>query len=139
MLFCFLIKIISGAKSVVMSVFNRSRYRQLHNHSQLLINVFKRFYSTTSSIEQLISQNTEVSRDHMTPEISLHLITRNCRLWHEKGDDSPFVDPFWAFYWPGGQVLTRFVDSFMLKRFACQCHLLLTFAAVEIRCVFDDI
>ena len=47
----------------------------------------------------------------MTPEIALHLITRNCRLWHGKGDDSPFTDPFWAFYWPGGQVLTRYVDN----------------------------
>ena len=56
--------------------------------------------------ERLILDNTEESRDHMTPEITLHLITRCCQLWHEKGDKSPFVDPFWAFYWPGGQVLT---------------------------------
>lgn len=56
----------------------------------------------------LIKDITEVSTDHMTPEIGLHLVTPNCPLWHSRGEDCPFEDPFWAFYWPGGQALTRY-------------------------------
>lgn len=62
-----------------------------------------------AKLTKLIKGNTEITQDHMTPEIALHLITPKCKLWHEKGEDSPFVDPFWAFYWPGGQVLSRFI------------------------------
>ncbi|PIK62959.1 hypothetical protein BSL78_00086 [Apostichopus japonicus] len=56
-----------------------------------------------------IIEQTEVSTNHLTPEIPLRLITRNCPLWHQKEDESVFKDPFWAFYWPGGQALTRFI------------------------------
>ncbi|XP_064613418.1 LOW QUALITY PROTEIN: electron transfer flavoprotein beta subunit lysine methyltransferase-like [Liolophura sinensis] len=62
-----------------------------------------------AQLVEVIKRETELSTNHLTPEIKLHLITQKCRLWHEHGDTSPFQDPFWAFYWPGGQVLTRYI------------------------------
>ncbi|XP_030846997.1 electron transfer flavoprotein beta subunit lysine methyltransferase-like, partial [Strongylocentrotus purpuratus] len=56
-----------------------------------------------------ITRHTQATRDHLTPEIELRLITRECPLWHETTDQCPFTDPFWAFYWPGGQALTRYI------------------------------
>ncbi|KAK3793315.1 hypothetical protein RRG08_042257 [Elysia crispata] len=57
----------------------------------------------------LIGQHTRLSRDHLTPELILHLITPACHLWHASLENSPLDDPFWAFYWPGGQALTRYI------------------------------
>ncbi|XP_071093042.1 electron transfer flavoprotein beta subunit lysine methyltransferase-like [Haliotis cracherodii] len=62
-----------------------------------------------SSTRAEIMKHTELTRDHLTPEIQLHLVTRKCDLWHSRGDNSPFVDPFWAFFWPGGQAVTRYI------------------------------
>ncbi|XP_078599692.1 electron transfer flavoprotein beta subunit lysine methyltransferase-like [Branchiostoma floridae x Branchiostoma japonicum] len=56
-----------------------------------------------------IQGNTEITANHMTPEIRLHLITPRCALWDSRADQCPVTDPFWAFYWPGGQVLTRYI------------------------------
>ncbi|KZC14506.1 Methyltransferase-like protein 20 [Dufourea novaeangliae] len=65
-----------------------------------------------------ILNHTEISRNHMTPEIKLFLLTPNCDLYHApfpsvfEGDDAKwkvFSDPFWSIYWPGGQALTRFI------------------------------
>ncbi|XP_037912019.1 electron transfer flavoprotein beta subunit lysine methyltransferase-like isoform X2 [Hermetia illucens] len=54
-----------------------------------------------------------ISKNHLTPEISLHLITSECKLFHEpvcEGTERVFDnDPFWGFYWPGGQALSRFI------------------------------
>ena len=58
-------------------------------------------------VRRYIRDNTEVTRDHLTPEVKLHLITPSCPLWSSCGEDCQVVDPFWAFYWPGGQALTR--------------------------------
>ncbi|XP_076106926.1 electron transfer flavoprotein beta subunit lysine methyltransferase-like isoform X1 [Mytilus galloprovincialis] len=71
--------------------------------------LLQRACHTSRSITDLIPSHTELSRDHLTPEIALHLITPRCKLWNSKGDDVPFPDPYWAFYWPGGQALTRFI------------------------------
>lgn len=80
--------------------------------SSVELNSARRWFCSVSSnseqLRQLIRTHTEVTRDHMTPEIQLHLITPRCSLWSAKGDDAPFTDPFWAFYWPGGQVLSRY-------------------------------
>ncbi|XP_067634276.1 electron transfer flavoprotein beta subunit lysine methyltransferase-like [Eurosta solidaginis] len=64
--------------------------------------------------ERLILQETKISRDHLTPEIALHLITPECRLFNEPvpAFDTTKVfkyDPFWAFYWPGGQAISRYI------------------------------
>ncbi|CAH1232638.1 ETFBKMT [Branchiostoma lanceolatum] len=58
---------------------------------------------------KFIQGNTEISTNHMTPEIKLHLITPRCALWDSGADQCLVSDPFWAFYWPGGQVLTRYI------------------------------
>ncbi|XP_069678440.1 electron transfer flavoprotein beta subunit lysine methyltransferase-like isoform X3 [Periplaneta americana] len=58
---------------------------------------------------RLIKQHTVISTDHMTPEIKLHLITPSCELWTANADNIAFKDPFWAFYWPGGQAVARFL------------------------------
>lgn len=67
---------------------------------------FTRYYSN-NYICKLIRENTEITRHHLSPEVRLRLITPNCKLWYTAEDHCPFQDPFWAFYWPGGQVLAR--------------------------------
>ncbi|XP_046386303.1 electron transfer flavoprotein beta subunit lysine methyltransferase-like [Ischnura elegans] len=67
------------------------------------------FPSNTLEIKALITKNTEITRNHLTPEIALHLITPACPLWKAQLEDCPFNDPFWGFYWPGGQAVTRFI------------------------------
>ncbi|GAB1608530.1 electron transfer flavoprotein beta subunit lysine methyltransferase-like [Argonauta hians] len=70
------------------------------------------FFTSNQNSKQLsclIKKVTEISTDHLTPEIKLRLITPNCYLWHSNGEECPFPDPFWAFYWPGGQSLARFL------------------------------
>ncbi|XP_066996439.1 electron transfer flavoprotein beta subunit lysine methyltransferase isoform X2 [Anabrus simplex] len=64
---------------------------------------------TDISTVQLIKKHTVVSRNHMTPEINLHLITPSCPLWTARPGETPFKDPFWAFYWPGGQAVSRYI------------------------------
>ncbi len=52
------------------------------------------------------------SVNHMTPEIRLRLLPPTAPLWHQKWERDPAAadsDPFWAFYWPGGQALTRYI------------------------------
>ncbi|XP_052873834.1 electron transfer flavoprotein beta subunit lysine methyltransferase-like [Anopheles cruzii] len=63
------------------------------------------------TIRAKILSNTVLSRRHLTPEIALHLITTDCTIYHRPVDAAfPFkMDPFWGFYWPGGQALTRFI------------------------------
>ena len=62
---------------------------------------------TEAQTEEYIRAVTEVSRAHLTPEVGLHLVTPRCPLWAGRGEDCLVPDPFWAFYWPGGQALTR--------------------------------
>lgn len=54
-------------------------------------------------------RNTIVSNESLTPEINLHLITIASPLWMSTPDACPLPDPYWAFYWPGGQGLSRFI------------------------------
>lgn len=63
---------------------------------------------------KLIRKYTVISRSHLTPEIQLHLITPNCELWTADNAKSPFKDPFWSFYWPGGQSLSRYITFYIL-------------------------
>jgi len=56
--------------------------------------------------------NTTIDRPALTPEIALHLATEVTPLWHATSDrlaDAGAEPPFWAFAWPGGQVLARYV------------------------------
>ncbi|KAG0723918.1 Electron transfer flavoprotein beta subunit lysine methyltransferase [Chionoecetes opilio] len=79
-------------------------------------------------LKHQILAETAVSREHLTPELALHLITPSCSLWTAPPHTSPFPDPFWAFYWPGGQAVSRFIlDNPALVRgktvldFGCGC------------------
>lgn len=77
----------------------------------------KRFIQNHRDVASAILNNTEVTRDHLTPELKLFLLTENCPLYHEPFVDgrfdsltrTAFQDPFWSIYWPGGQALTRFI------------------------------
>ena len=62
-----------------------------------------------SNLQKIILSTTELTRNHLTPEISLRLVTPQCKLWYSNGNDLPYPDPYWAFFWPGGQSLTRYV------------------------------
>ena len=62
-----------------------------------------------SDVKRQILRYTNLTRKHLTPEIPLFLITKKSPLWFATPEDCPFSDPFWAFYWPGGQALTRYV------------------------------
>ena len=84
----------------VLKKFNSFEKRTLH--SSIARHEFPNPYDA-----EFIQFNTEISTEHLTPEIKLHLITPNCPLWKSRGDECPVPDPFWAFYWPGGQALSR--------------------------------
>jgi len=80
----------------------------------LIHNVFRRGITTALSantkLRSMIAQHTQQDRQHLTPEIPLYLITEECKLWTETDSNKwPFHYPYWAFYWPGGQGLARFV------------------------------
>lgn len=90
----------------------------LHNSHRTLL---RKFIEEHPDVVNTILKNTEITRDHLTPELKLFLLTKNCPLYHEPFIDkcensrfdlstkSVFQDPFWSIYWPGGQVLTRFI------------------------------
>ncbi|CAJ0918290.1 unnamed protein product, partial [Mesorhabditis belari] len=63
----------------------------------------------TSHAAKWILRNTRVSSESLTQSIKLHLITEACPLWMSTPEQCPFPDPYWAFYWPGGQALTKFI------------------------------
>ena len=47
---------------------------------------------------------TEILRSHMISELPLYLLTPSCRLYTARDEDSDLGDPWWAIFWPGGQV-----------------------------------
>ena len=64
------------------------------------------------NIKKLIEKHTVITNNHMTPELKLHLLTKECKLYNEKYDNERgkfFNQPFWSIYWPGGQALTRYI------------------------------
>jgi predicted nicotinamide N-methyase len=72
--------------------------------------------------EHLIRQYLSVQRVAFTPEFQLWLARELVPLWQatESGAAAPRDPPFWAFAWPGGQALARYVvdqpDSVRGKR-----------------------
>lgn len=67
-------------------------------------------HSHYSQYWELIKSYTAISNRHLTPELKLSLITRECLVWNqpvEVEEPHPLGEPFWAFYWPGGQALAR--------------------------------
>uniref|UniRef100_UPI00398F77D6 electron transfer flavoprotein beta subunit lysine methyltransferase n=1 Tax=Pristiophorus japonicus TaxID=55135 RepID=UPI00398F77D6 len=60
-------------------------------------------------LRTIIGRHTEPVSEHLTPEISLHLLTPRCPFWSQTAQLWPFRDPYWAIYWPGGQALSRYL------------------------------
>ena len=59
-----------------------------------------------------IRAQTRVAKPSLVPEIRLHLADEMTPIW--RATQKELVDygvppPFWAFCWPGGQALTRFI------------------------------
>ena len=54
-----------------------------------------------------IQSHLEISRDHLTPDLPLHLLTSACPLYHSPATDQSPMEPWWSIYWPGGQVIAR--------------------------------
>lgn len=60
----------------------------------------------------LIEAETELTSPLLCPELLLHLITERCRLWRAGERELAEIglpEPYWAFAWPGGQALARYV------------------------------
>lgn len=87
---------------------SRSLSTKMNFVVDVLEKILPRFYNNNNNVRRII-EHTEVTRNHLTPEICLRLITPNCRLWHSTEECSLFTNPFWGFYWPGGQALARFL------------------------------
>jgi predicted nicotinamide N-methyase len=65
-----------------------------------------------SDPEAFIRAQTRVARPSLVPELKLHLATEISPIWRATQtelDDYGMPPPYWAFCWPGGQALTRFL------------------------------
>jgi predicted nicotinamide N-methyase len=59
-----------------------------------------------------IAAQTMIARPPLVPEIKLHLATEITPIWEATEADLAAMNlppPYWAFAWPGGQALTRFL------------------------------
>ena len=59
-----------------------------------------------------IQSQTIIATPPLTPEIRLHLATEITPIWQATEatlDANNLPPPYWAFAWPGGQALTRFL------------------------------
>ncbi len=66
----------------------------------------------SASPSDFVRNNTRVERAPFVPEIRLHLATEVTPLWQATAASLEDVDiepPFWAFAWPGGQALARYI------------------------------
>lgn len=59
-----------------------------------------------------VRSHTTVTEPPLVPEVRLHLASAVTSLWHATESDlqrDQLPPPFWAFAWPGGQALARYV------------------------------
>jgi predicted nicotinamide N-methyase len=66
----------------------------------------------SGSSEAFIRANTAVASPPLVREISLHLATEITPIWQASEawlQQSGIEPPFWAFAWPGGQALARYL------------------------------
>ncbi len=59
-----------------------------------------------------IRAQTKIARPSLVPELKLHLATEISPIWRatqNELDDMELPPPYWAFCWPGGQALTRYI------------------------------
>lgn len=62
--------------------------------------------------DAFIRTQTKIARPSLVPELKLHLATEIAPIWRATQtelDDYGMPPPYWAFCWPGGQALTRFL------------------------------
>jgi predicted nicotinamide N-methyase len=71
---------------------------------------------TDKPSEDFIRAETRIAHPPLLPEIALHLASDSIGLWNEteafksKGArNEPLPPPYWAFAWPGGQALARYI------------------------------
>ena len=65
-----------------------------------------------STLAARIQAETQLARVPLVPELALHLIGPDCRLWHadeKAAAEAGLPEPYWAFAWPGGQALARYL------------------------------
>lgn len=89
------------------------------SHKFKLLAPIRLFCDKSRNFQEIIARETEIVKNQLVPELKLHLITPNCRLFHSKFDDSfPFSsEPFFAFFWPGGISISRYIfDNQQLVR-----------------------
>ncbi len=66
----------------------------------------------TDAPAALIRSVTALSSVPLVPEVRLHLLLPSSPLWRatpEEADEQGLRMPFWAFAWPGGQALARWL------------------------------
>ena len=51
----------------------------------------------------------KITTSQLVPELKLHLLTPQDKLWNDEWKNPEVPEPFWAIFWPGGQVLSRFI------------------------------
>jgi len=59
-----------------------------------------------------VRQNTAITSPPLVPEIRLHLATEITPIWQATEESlarGAVPPPFWAFAWPGGQALARYI------------------------------
>jgi len=62
--------------------------------------------------KKFIIEHTVIASPSLVPEIKLHLATEVTPLWQAKAtllEASNIDPPYWAFAWPGGQALARYI------------------------------
>jgi predicted nicotinamide N-methyase len=72
----------------------------------------KNAMSTPEARRHFIQAQTTLSVPPLTPEIKLHLATEITPIWEATEatlEANNLPPPYWAFAWPGGQAVTRFL------------------------------
>lgn len=70
---------------------------------RLSLNVARSYCHSSKIHQELIERYTKISTAHLTPEIKLNLIESDI----ESNENIAIAEPFWGFYWPGGQGVAR--------------------------------
>ena len=66
----------------------------------------------TGDIRSFMESNTEIIAPPLVPEIRLRLATEITPIWQATEDEldtAGLPPPFWAFCWPGGQAVARYL------------------------------
>lgn len=68
--------------------------------------------TSDSGIAAFIRAQTAIASPPLVPELRLHLASEVTKLWHATEatlEQNNLPPPYWAFAWPGGQALARYV------------------------------